>query len=270
MEGDKPVLVIVIPCYNEEEVFSETAESLSQKTSQLVSLGLISQKSTLFFVDDGSKDHTWSLIEKHHRKNPQVINGIKLSVNIGHQNALLCGLLSVRDYADVTVSIDADLQDDINAIEKMIEYYLAGSEIVYGVRSGRGTDGFFKKTSAGLFYRLMCFMGADLVYNHADFRLMARKVLDALAGYNEENLFLRGIVPTLGFKADIVYYKRRKRSAGKSKYTLWKMLKLALNGIALSGIIGKRRKKNHPGKKHCTKYRIEKILFPAELMNAWQ
>ena len=210
----------------------------------------------MLFVDDGSNDSTWALIEKYHSENPLIINGIKLSANTGHQNALLCGLLFVKDYADVTVTIDADLQDDIDAIDKMLDAYYSGSEIVLGVRSGRDNDGFFKRASARLFYCLMRLVGAGLVKDHADFRLMGREALGALAEYGEANLFLRGVVPKLGYEAGVVYYERKKRFAGKSKYTFRKMLGLA--ALAFTGITGT---KSRPG------YTIEKTLFTPESTN---
>ena len=231
MVSQKPVLVIVIPCFNEGEVLPITAQSLSEKISFLVSKQLVSAKSGLLFVDDGSGDNTWTLIEKFHRENPLVFGGIKLSANRGHQNALLCGMLAVKDHADAVITMDADLQDDIDSIDQMLESFLAGSEIVCGVRSDRKSDGFLKRTSARAFYRFMVFLGAGTIYNHADFRLIGKKALQALAEYNEANLFLRGIVPQLGYKTGIVYYERKKRFAGISKYHLRKMLKLALDGI---------------------------------------
>ena len=228
---DKPVIAIVVPCYNEEEVLPETLKILSEKIRQLVCGQIISEKSTLLFVDDGSSDSTWDLIEKYHAENPLNIGGIKLSGNRGHQNALLCGLLTVKKYVDAAVSIDADLQDDVNVIDKMIEKYIAGYEIVYGVRSNRKSDSFFKKVTAQGFYRFMRFLGADIVYNHADFRLMGRNALEALAEYGEVNLFLRGIVPLLGFKTGVEYYTRAGRLAGTSKYPLRKMFAFAFEGI---------------------------------------
>jgi len=228
---EKPVLAIIVPCYNEQEVLPETAKRLSGTLRYLSSEQIIDEKSTLLFIDDGSSDSTWNLIEKFHTENPSVFSGIKLSGNRGHQNALLCGLLAVKDYVDVTVSIDADLQDDIDVIGKMIEKYRAGYEIVYGVRSNREADSFFKRLTAQGFYRFMRFLGVDIVYNHADFRLMGRNALEALAEYGEVNLFLRGIIPLLGFKTCIEYYTRTERIAGTSKYPFGKMLQFALEGI---------------------------------------
>jgi glycosyltransferase involved in cell wall biosynthesis len=228
---DKPVIAIVVPCYNEEEVFPETAEKLLGKLQQLVDRQNISEKSILLFIDDGSCDDTWVLIEKYYGNIPQIFNGIKLSRNRGHQNALLCGLLAVKDRVDAAISIDADLQDDIDVIDKMIEKYRLGYEIIYGVRSNRDADNFLKKMTAQGFYRIIRFLGADVVYNHADFRLMGRNALEALAEYDEVNIFLRGIIPMLGFKTSVEYYKRIKRFAGKSKYPFRKMFKFALEGI---------------------------------------
>jgi len=226
-----PKIVIIIPCYNEEEVLPETADKLSKKVNGLISENVISKESTILFVDDGSKDHTWNMIEKYHAENPSIFSGLKLSGNRGHQNALLCGLLSVKDNVDAAISIDADLQDDIDVIDKMIEKYRSGNEIVYGVRSNRKKDSFFKRSTAQNFYRLMRFLGVDIVYNHADFRLMGKNSLEALAEYGEVNLFLRGIIPLLGFKTDIEYYTRAERMAGTSKYPLKKMLQFAFEGI---------------------------------------
>jgi glycosyltransferase involved in cell wall biosynthesis len=228
---DKPLLAIVVPCYNEQEVLPETAKRLSDKLRQLISEQIISEKSILLFVDDGSSDGTWGLIEKFHAENPFVFSGIKLSGNRGHQNALLCGLFSVKEHVDAAVSLDADLQDDVDVIDKMIEKYCVGYEIVYGIRSNRKTDNFLKKTTAHGFYYFMRFLGADVVYNHADFRLMGKNALEALAEYGEVNLFLRGIIPLLGFKTGIEYYKRTERLAGTSKYPLKKMLQFAFEGI---------------------------------------
>jgi len=231
MAQNNPKIAIIVPCYNEEEVLPETAGRLSGKKQQLINEQIICEKSKIFFVDDGSSDNTWNLIEKYYIENPQDFCGIKLSRNRGHQNALLCGLLAVKDHFDAAVSIDADLQDDIDVIGKMIEKYRAGYEIVYGVRSDRKTDSFFKRATAQGFYHFMRFLGVDVVYNHADFRLMGKNTLDALAGYSEVNLFLRGIIPLLGFKTGIEYYTRTERLAGTSKYPLRKMLKFALEGI---------------------------------------
>jgi glycosyltransferase involved in cell wall biosynthesis len=226
------ILAIVVPCYNEEEVLPETAKRLSGKIRSLVAKGAVSEKSKIVFVDDGSRDNTWGLIEKYYADDPDVFCGIKLSRNRGHQNALLCGLLSMKDYADAAVSIDADLQDDVDVIDRMVERRREGYEIVYGVRSIRKTDSLFKRASAQGFYRLMRFLGADIVYNHADCRLMGKEALDALSEYKEVNLFLRGIVPLLGYKTCIEYFERAERFAGMSKYPLRKMLAFAFEGIS--------------------------------------
>lgn len=223
-------LCMVIPCYNEEEVLRETALRLAAKYDKLISEGLISNDSRIVFVDDGSKDDTWEIITELHGKSA-CFDGLKLSRNRGHQNALLAGLMTVKDKFDAVISMDADLQDDINAIDKMIESYSDGNDIVYGVRSNRKKDSWFKRTTAQCFYKVMKWMGAETVYNHADFRLMSRRALDALAEFSEVNLFLRGMVPLIGFKSDTVYYERSKRFAGKSKYPFRKMLSFAFEGI---------------------------------------
>jgi len=226
-----PTLAIVVPCYNEKEVLPNTAEQLLGVVSRLSENSLISQKSKIVFVDDGSKDNTWEIIENLCKENPEHFSGIKLSKNRGHQNALLCGLLSVKEFADISISIDADLQDDISVIEEMLKMHSAGCEIVYGVRSKRNKDSIFKRATAQGFYRFINFLGADIIYNHADFRLMGKKALDALAEYKEVNLFLRGIVPMLGYKTGIAYYERKERPAGESKYPFHKMLRFAIEGI---------------------------------------
>lgn len=262
----KPVLAIVVPCYNEEEALPETARRLSEKIDQLVLKQFVSSKSSLLFIDDGSGDNTWALIESYHRGNAGIC-GIRLSKNYGHQNALLCGLLFAGNYADLTISIDADLQDDTDAIDKMIACYLDGAEVVLGVRSGREADSFFKRASAGFFYGLMRFLGTGLVPDHADFRLMGRDALAVLAEKTKVNTFLRGIAPHLGYKTVSVYYSRKKRLAGKSKYTLRSMMKFALNGVLSSGVAGK-----YPGgifgqTKSRPEYNIEKVLCPPEMKN---
>ena len=223
-----PTISLVIPCYNEEAVLRETASRLANKLSALIGSGRIGEGSAVFFVDDGSRDETWKLIEQLAQEE-ELFHGIKLSANRGHQNALLAGLLTVE--GDVVISMDADLQDDIDAIDSMLEKHQAGFDIVYGVRSSRDTDSAFKRTSAELYYRMLRAMGVDLVFNHADFRLMSRVALDALKGYREVNLFLRGIIPTLGFKCATVEYARAERFAGETKYPLRKMLSFAWNGI---------------------------------------
>ncbi|GBR75518.1 bacterial dolichol-phosphate mannose synthase-like protein [Candidatus Termititenax persephonae] len=224
-------LALVVPCYNEEEIFPQTAVKLAQKIRALQSARLVSKKSKVVFVDDGSQDKTWELIAEQHRRCPQIFSGIKLSKNRGHQNALLCGLLTVKDSCDAVISIDADMQDDITVIDGMVRQFLAGCEIVYGVRNNRQTDGLFKKITAQAFYKLMSLLGVQTIYNHADFRLMGRRALDALAEYGEVNLFLRGIIPLLGYKTGVEYYTRAKRLAGTSKYPFYKMLNFALEGI---------------------------------------
>lgn len=223
-------LAIVVPCYNEEEAFPITVKSLTNFLGGLIRAEKVSKNSFLLFVDDGSKDKTWQLIETETKQNP-LVRGLKLSGNVGHQNALLAGLLTANEDSDLTVSIDADLQDDINAIEKMVDAYHDGADIVYGVRSDRKSDSVFKRTTAQGFYKLMSAMGVKTVYNHADFRLMSHRAVEALSQYKERNLFLRGIVPLIGFKTESVYYERAKRVAGESKYPLKKMLKFAFDGI---------------------------------------
>ncbi|MBE5856421.1 MAG: glycosyltransferase family 2 protein [Lachnospiraceae bacterium] len=225
-------LAIVVPCYNEEEMLAISSETLRGVIDDLVSQNKIAADSFILFVDDGSKDNTWSLIEKEHEAHHENVKGLKLSGNVGHQYALTAGLLKAVDYSDVTVSIDADLQDDVSVIGEMIDKFHAGNEIVYGVRNDRGTDSFFKRHSAQAFYKLMAKMGVKTVYNHADFRLMSKKALEEFSKYEESNLFLRGMVPLLGFKSDSVYYSRKERVAGKSKYPLRKMISLAFNGIS--------------------------------------
>ena len=224
------VLYLVIPCYNEEEVLPETTRQLTKKMNDLMRRGLIAQESRIVYVNDGSKDNTWALIERYHRENP-LVNGVDLSRNRGHQNALLAGLMTVKDEADVVISLDADLQDDVDAIDRFLEKYYEGCEVVYGVRNARKTDSWFKRHSAQAFYKLMKFFGVDIVYNHADYRLMSRRVLGELAQYGEVNLFLRGLVPLVGFPSGVVEYERRERFAGTSKYPLKKMLSFALDGV---------------------------------------
>lgn len=223
-------LYLVIPCYNEEEVLPETAKRLKEKINALISCGKIDPVSRIVFVNDGSKDRTWEIIKSLHEKD-SVFSGINLSRNRGHQNALLAGLMTVKDHADMTISMDADLQDDINAIDEMIDKYLNGIDIVYGVRSSRAKDTFFKKATAEGFYKLMNSMGANTVFNHADYRLMSKRALEGLAEFQEVNLFLRGIVPMIGYPTDVVYYERGERFAGESKYPLGKMLSFAIEGI---------------------------------------
>lgn len=223
-------LYIVVPCYNEEEVLPETARRLRAKLEQLMAAEKISADSRVLFVNDGSRDRTWELISAFHRDCP-LFCGVDLTRNRGHQNALLAGLMTAKDRADAVISMDADLQDDINAVDEMVEKYLEGVDIVYGVRSSRKTDTFFKRTTAEGFYRLMNVLGAETVFNHADYRLMSRRALDGLAQFREVNLFLRGIVPMIGYRTDTVEYERGERFAGESKYPLKKMLAFAMEGI---------------------------------------
>ena len=223
-------LYIVIPCYNEEEVLEKTSAELKKKMETLIQKKKIDKQSKVIFVNDGSKDKTWELIHRFYEED-KLFGGINLSRNRGHQNALLAGLLTVKDDADVVISMDADLQDDIEAIDEMIEKRQEGADIVYGVRNSRKKDSFFKRITAQGFYRVMTMLGVDVIYNHADYRLTSRRVLDALATYKEVNLFLRGIFPLIGFKSAIVYYERKERFAGKSKYPLKKMLSFAWDGI---------------------------------------
>ena len=223
-------LYMVIPCYNEQEVLPETSKRLKEKLLTLVKAGKIDPESRIIFVNDGSKDRTWEIIRRLHEEDP-VFGGVNLSRNRGHQNALLAGLMTVKDHADMAISMDADLQDDINAIDEMVEKYLNGTDIVYGVRSSRAKDTFFKKATAEGFYKLMNTMGVNTVFNHADYRLMSKRALEGLAEFREVNLFLRGIVPMIGYSTDVVYYKRGERFAGESKYPLGKMLSFAIEGI---------------------------------------
>ncbi|MGN1403512.1 MAG: glycosyltransferase family 2 protein [Ruminococcus sp.] len=223
-------LYLVVPCYNEEEVLPETSRQLLAKMTALIEKQKISEKSRIVFVNDGSRDRTWEIIEQLHRDNP-MYQGVCLSRNRGHQNALLAGLMTVKDHCDMTISLDADLQDDIDAIDEMVEKYYEGNDVVYGVRNARDTDTFFKKFTAEGFYKVMKHMGADVVFNHADYRLMSRRALDGLSSFKEVNMFLRGIVPMIGYRSDKVYYARKERFAGTSKYPLKKMLSFAWEGI---------------------------------------
>ena len=223
-------LYLVIPCYNEEEVLPETSKRLKEKYTALMSAGKIDADSKIVFVNDGSKDRTWEMICDLHKAAP-VFRGICLSRNKGHQNALMAGLMTVKSECDAAISMDADLQDDINAIDEMVDRYLEGYEVVYGVRSSRKKDTFFKRTTAQGFYKVMRAMGVETVYNHADYRLMSRRALEALSEFEEVNLFLRGIVPLVGFKSTQVTYERGERFAGESKYPLKKMLAFATEGI---------------------------------------
>lgn len=223
-------LIMVIPCYNEQEVLRETTKRMTEKYESLMERGLISRDSRILYVDDGSRDCTWAMIEEIHAENP-IFSGLKLSRNRGHQNAVLAGLMTAKDEADCVISMDADLQDDINAIDAMVEAFQNGADVVYGVRSSRATDTAFKRNTALAFYKLMKKLGVEVVYNHADFRLMSRRVLEHLAEYKEVNLFLRGMVPLVGFSSTTVEYERAQRFAGESKYPLKKMISFALDGI---------------------------------------
>lgn len=225
-----PILYIVVPCYNEEEVLYETTKRLKVKLKEIIKSKKVSNQSRVMYVNDGSKDKTWDIIKEINDKE-ELFTGISLSRNRGHQNALLGGLLTAKNYADVVISMDADLQDDIDAIEKMIDKYHEGNDIVYGARSTRKKDSFFKRFTAETFYKLMKYLGVDCVYNHADYRLTSKKVLEEFSNFKEVNLFLRGMFPLVGFKSDIVYYERNERYAGNSKYPLKKMLNFAWDGI---------------------------------------
>lgn len=223
-------IYLVLPCYNEEAVLHETSARLKIKMNQLISENKISKDSRITFVDDGSKDNTWSIIEEL-KESDELFAGIKLSRNRGHQNALLAGLMTVKDYCDAAISLDADLQDDVNVIDKFIDRFIDGCDVVYGVRSDRKTDTVFKRTTAQGFYKVMKLLGVDIVYNHADYRLMSKRALEALGEFEEVNLFLRGIVPLIGYRSDVVLYERSERFAGESKYPLKKMPSFAFEGI---------------------------------------
>jgi glycosyltransferase involved in cell wall biosynthesis len=225
-----PVVYLVIPCYNEEKVLPETVSRLTDKLNKMQNAGLADKGSRMLLVDDGSHDATWELISKFCAEN-ELVAGIKLAHNRGHQNALLAGLMTARKYADCVVSLDADLQDDVDVLDEFVQKFIDGCDVVYGVRNKRETDTFFKRTTALGFYRFMEKLGVNVVYNHADYRLMSRRALDALSEYREVNLFLRGLVPLIGFKSDVVYYDRHERFAGESKYPLKKMLSFAVDGI---------------------------------------
>lgn len=224
-------LYIVVPCYKEQEVLPETSKRLKEKVLQLRAQGKISDKSRIMFVNDGSSDNTWPMIAALHEQEPEMFSGVNLSRNRGHQNALLAGLMTAVNYADMIVSMDADLQDDINAVDGMVDAFHEGYEVVYGVRSKRETDTFFKRFTAEGFYKVMLALGVNIVYNHADYRLMSRRAVEGLAQFKEVNLFLRGIVPQIGYKWTTVTYERAERFAGESKYPLKKMLAFAADGI---------------------------------------
>ena len=226
----KKIIWLVIPCYNEQEVLPETSRQLEEIMRGLIKKDKISDKSKIAFVNDGSKDNTWNIITDLHEKNP-MFTGINLAHNKGHQNALLAGLMTAKDYADAAISLDADLQDDVGVIEQFIDKFNEGKDVVYGVRSTRATDTVFKRSTAHAFYKLMKVMGADTLQDHADYRLMSKRALEGLAKYKEVNLFLRGIVPMIGYETDVVYYERHERFAGESKYPLKKMLSFAVDGI---------------------------------------
>lgn len=226
----KPSLYLIIPCYNEENVLPITAPQFLEQIKKMEKSGYISNKSKILFINDGSQDKTWEIIKELAKSNKKYI-GISQSRNRGHQNAVLAGLMEAKDNCDITISIDCDGQDDINAIEEMVKEYINGCEVVYGVRSSRKTDSFFKRTTAQIFYKLLILMGVEVVYNHADYRLISSKVLKEFANFKEVNLYLRGMIPLVGFKHSSVYYERKERIAGKSHYPLKKMLALALDGI---------------------------------------
>lgn len=223
-------LYLVIPCYNEQEVLTTTCERLTEKLRSMIDSGLVSADSRMLFINDGSKDQTWEIICRLHASNP-LVQGIKLSRNKGHQNALLAGLMTAKEHCDMAISLDADLQDDINVIDQFVEQYYAGCDVVYGVRSSRKKDSFFKRATAQGFYKIMKLLGVDIVYNHADYRLMSKRALQGLEEFKEVNLFLRGIVPLIGYPSGTVEYERSERFAGESKYPLKKMLAFAFDGI---------------------------------------
>ena len=225
-------LAIVVPCYNEEPMLKLSSEALRGVIKDLIAKGKVSDDSFVMFVNDGSKDKTWDLIEEEHNLYPDIVKGVKLAGNVGHQYALTAGLLTAKDMSDVTISIDADLQDDVSVIEEMIDKFHEGKDIVYGVRKKRKTDTFFKRTTAQGFYKFMSMMGVKTIYNHADFRLMSKRAVEQYSKYEESNLFIRGIIPLIGYETDSVYYDRKERVAGESKYPLKKMIALAINGIS--------------------------------------
>lgn len=229
------ILYIVVPCYNEDEVLDETTKRLVDKLNRMMQLGKIDAESRILYVDDGSSDNTWNHIEKLYEREP-LVTGIKLSRNKGHQNALIAGLFAASEHADMIVSMDADLQDDIEVLDKFVDEYYKGSQIVYGVRKSRKKDSVFKKTTAILFYKMMKAMGVELVYNHADYRLMSKRAVQELMNYKEVNLFLRGIIPLIGFKSSVVEYDRGSRFAGKSKYPLRKMIYFAIDGLTSTSV----------------------------------
>lgn len=225
-----PVLYLVVPCYNEEEVIEKSASVLGDKLRRLIQFGKIAAGSKVMFVNDGSRDNTLMLLHRIAAQDA-LFSVVSLAGNYGHQSAILAGMMMAREHADAVVTIDADLQQDIEALDKFLESYMAGSEVVYGVRNDRHSDSVFKKGTATLYYNLMHLLGSKVITNHADYRLMSKKALDALAEYQETNLFLRGLIPTMGFPSDVVYFDVKAREAGHSKYTLSKMMTLALDGI---------------------------------------
>lgn len=227
---NEPILTVIVPCYNEEEVLPYTIQCLKEEVYEMIRDGMISNKSKILFVDDGSKDHTWSIIYKETLNN-ELVRGLKLSRNCGHQNALLSGLMTAKNESDCLITIDADLQDDVGVMKEFVKKFQEGYEIVYGVRKKRAADSIFKRNSAQLFYKWMNYIGVELVYNHADYRLMSKRAVEQLERFQETNLFLRGIVPLLGFKSTSVYFERKERKAGKTKYPLKKMISFALDGI---------------------------------------
>lgn len=224
------ILYLVVPCYNEEEIIEKSINVLKEKMGRLIAENKISELSKIMFVNDGSKDNTLAILHREAKKDSQ-ISVMSFSTNFGHQSAILAGMLTSAEYADMVITIDADLQQDIEALDQFIECYENGCEIVYGVRNDRSSDGFFKKFTATMYYKLLHWLGCDIITNHADYRLMSSKAIKALAQYTEANLFIRGLVPMLGFQSDVVYFDVKKREAGQSKYTLKKMIKLATDGI---------------------------------------
>lgn len=227
----KSTLYLVVPCYNEEEVLDETTKQLNKKLERLIETGKVSDASRILFVNDGSRDQTWMIIRRLHEEY-RLVSGLNLSRNRGHQNAVFAGLMYAKEHCDVAISLDADLQDDVDAIDEMIDKFHEGCDVVYGVRSSRKKDTFFKKTTAEGFYKIMKWMGVDIVFNHADYRLMSKRVLDQLQDYKEVHLFLRGMIPLIGYPSANVYYERKERFAGESKYPLKKMLAFAFDGIS--------------------------------------
>mgnify|MGYP000976907986 CR=1 FL=1 len=224
-------LAIVVPCYNEEEMLHMAADALREVLDHLILNQKIAEDSFILFVNDGSKDKTWELIEEEHVSHPIQVRGVKLARNVGHQFALTAGLITAKDMSDIMISIDADLQDDVSVIEEMVDKYHDGNDIVYGVRSDRRSDSFFKRFTAQSFYKMMSTMGVETIYNHADFRLMSKRAVEQFSQYTESNLFLRGMVPLIGYQTASVYYERKERVAGESKYPLKKMIALAFTGI---------------------------------------